>query len=270
MLINAAPHERSSVIRARAAIGAVVGAALTATATEAAAKIRRRKLRREADQLDDDDQVEINPDEITKGVDLTSIITPVGLALAYVAMDQVSRTLGKLGDLAATEPDAARAAVAMGHNRAAALVGKRYADDGSLQDNPNPKWSITSATREMLHDTIAKGIAQGQSVDEIADAIAGSTAFSPARAMTVAQTEVSAIDNGAALSAFRTAHATGRVKLKKTWVTGGDDPCQDCLDNEADSADGIPLDDDFADGSDAPPGHPNCWCFIAALDGDSD
>jgi hypothetical protein len=271
-IVYPAPHERAPVVRARAAITATVATALTATAAEIARKMRARKLRHRDDDFDDDDDdADRQADDIVKDTDLTglhSIITAVGMALAYVALDQVGRTLARLGDLAAIEPDAQRAAVALGHNRAAALVGMRYADDGSLIENPNPKWSITSATRDMLHDTIAKGIAQGQSVDEIADAIVGSTTFSKARAMTVAQTEVSAIDNGAALAAFRTARDKGNVPLKKSWVTSGsDNVCDECQANEDSGP--IDLDDTFDSGDDAPPLHPGCWCSISGnLDAD--
>jgi hypothetical protein len=253
-LIFPAPHERPSVLRARAAITAVTGAALTTLAAEIAAKIRRDKLRQRRED-DDDAEIDRQADEIVQQVDMSplrGIITGVGAALSFVALDQVGRTLARLGDLAAIEPDAARGAVAMAHDRAAALVGMK----------PNPKWSITTATRDMLRETIAKGIAENQTTDQIADSIVTSTGFSESRARLIATTEVSAIDNGAALSAFRTARDNGNLSLKKIWVCGGDDPCQDCLDNEAAGA--IGLDDDFPDGSDSPPSHPSCYCGISA------
>jgi uncharacterized protein with gpF-like domain len=214
MLIHPAPHERSVVHRARFQIANVVASALTATTAEAAAKIRRRK-RREADELDDDDQIDQQTaDDVSKGIDLTGLITPVGLALGYVAQDQVSRVMGRLGDLSEIEPTAQRAAVKLAQDQAARLVGMRYDDAGALVENPNPKWSITASTRDMLHDLISDGVAQNQSADEIADRIVTSTGFSAGRAQTIAVTEVSTADNAGFLLSLKT--ATIRVRSAST------------------------------------------------------
>src|SRR5580704_5360081 len=99
ILIAPAPHERPAVIRARAHIGSVVASALTDAALAAAAKLRRRK-RREADELDDggdDDQIDQQTaTDVVKAVDLSSIITPISLALGYLMLDQSDRSLSKL------------------------------------------------------------------------------------------------------------------------------------------------------------------------------
>jgi hypothetical protein len=265
--IAPAPHERSSVHRARFQIANVVAAALATTAAEAAAKLRRRK-RRENDDDEIDDDVAINPDEITKGVDMSDIVTPVTVALGYVYLEQVSRTLAKIVDLSDIEPEAKKAAVKSAQDQAARLVGKKYAPDGALIDNPNPKWSITQSTRDLLNNIISDGVAQNQSREEIATRIQTSTGFSPDRARLIAVTESSTADNSGFLLALKSANGKGRLKLRKSWITGGDNPCQVCLDNEAAGA--IDLDDDFDSGDSAPPGHPGCFCSVAAVTGDSD
>lgn len=65
-----------------------------------------------------------------------------------------------------------------------------------------------------------------------------------------------------ALIGYEQAAANG-VKVMKGWSTSGDNPCQDCQDNEDEGS--IPLGQDFQSGDDAPPAHPNCRCVIVPV-----
>jgi SPP1 gp7 family putative phage head morphogenesis protein len=270
-IIHAAPHERAAVLRARASITAITTATLAMLAAQTAERVRRREMRREYLDTLDDAEIEDQADQIVKDADVghhfERLIVPVGLALGHVALDQLDRTLGRLSDFAALDPDApkaARAAVKLANDRAAAMVGMRYDDAGALVPNPNPRWSITDSTRDALHDVIVNGIEQGQTADQIADAIATSAGFSPARAELIARTEVSAIDNAATLQAFRVARDNG-VPVRKQWQVDGD-PCDECAECDGEIVD---LDDDFSCGSD-PPLHPNCMCSVSGILGDND
>lgn len=267
------PHDRPSTIFAIAKITAALIAAFGIAAAAIAAEIRRqRELKRQyrLDDSGDDDQIERQAGQIARSADLSplhAIIPVVGFALGAVALDQISRMLGRLGDFAALGPDAERIARDLVRNRSAELVGMKYDDDGDLVPNPDAKWAITDTTRTMLRDIIATGIEQNQNTDQIADAVAGATAFSPARARTVAITEVASIDGLSALASFKLANTNGRIKLRKSWICGGDNPCELCLTNQDDGA--IDLDDEFSGtGDSAPPGHVGCFCFIAAAGDD--
>jgi hypothetical protein len=266
------PHDRPSTRFATGKITAALIAAFSLTAAAVAAEIRRRrKLERQyrLDNITDDDQIERQADQVAKDIDLSplhAIVPVVGFALGAVAINQISQMLGRLGDFAAIGPDAERIARDLARSRAAELVGMRYDNAGDLVPNPDAKWAITDTTRNILREIIATGIEQGQSVDQIADAISGATAFSQARARTVAVTEVTTIDGRSALASFKLANAKGR-KLRKSWICGGDNPCEYCLANQDDGD--IDLDDEFSGTGDlAPPAHVGCFCFIAAVGDD--
>jgi hypothetical protein len=107
-----------------------------------------------------------------------------------------------------------------------------------------------------------------RTVDEIASDIVSSTALSADRADLIARTEVFNINNDVALASFKTARDQSGVAMLKEWITGGDDPCEDCLSNEA--AGPISLDDDFPSGDDAPTAHPRCSCELSVVTDESE
>lgn len=125
--------------------------------------------------------------------------------------------------------------------------------------------NIDDATRSALQDLIAKGLANGDSIDEIAEAIAsmkvgGSNAFGEDRADLIANTEVANANSQGALEGAKAAAENG-VDLKKVWLIADDGCCDDCQDNS--DAGAINLDDDFPSGDSEPTAHPNCRCAIS-------
>jgi hypothetical protein len=155
-------------------------------------------------------------------------------------------------------------ALAFARDRAAELVGKRWTDDGELIDNPNAKYAITEPTRNMLRSIIADGLEDNIGIPAIATNIEEAAAFSEERAALVANTEVRRANSQGALTGYRTASSAG-IAVKKAWLTAKDAKVDTdiCAPNEDEGP--IALDQDFASGDDAPPGHPNCRCALVPV-----
>lgn len=116
--------------------------------------------------------------------------------------------------------------------------------------------SLEDSTRDMLRSTLAEGIENGWSNDELSDALEETYAFSAERAETIARTETAYADVQGNLDGYR---ESGVVEGKQ-WIIGQDEYCDDCQE-----LDGVivGLDENFpGDGGDGPPLHPNCRCDI--------
>lgn len=145
--------------------------------------------------------------------------------------------------------------------RSAELVGKRVLEDGTIIDNPNPKWAITESTRTMVRDTIAGGLADNIGSDAIIEMLQEGYAFSPERAEMVSRTEIAMANSDAAMGSYREASADG-VQLRKEWILGPA-PCEVCQENA--DAGPIELGDMFPSGDDTVPAHPNCECAVVGI-----
>jgi SPP1 gp7 family putative phage head morphogenesis protein len=140
----------------------------------------------------------------------------------------------------------------------AGLVGKIW-QDGKLVDNPDQKYSIPKATREMLRPDVAQALEEGWSSARLADAIRDSYGFSEARAEMIARTETTRADIHGNLLAWR---QSGVVEKRQWVVSGKENMCDECEGLDGTEAD---IDDDFPDGD--PPLHPNCDCTVVAVVG---
>ena len=141
--------------------------------------------------------------------------------------------------------------------RAAEMLGMKRDASGDLVDNPDARWSVTESTRNMVRDTIAKGIEENIGGDEIADNIEA-LGFTQDRADLIARTEIANANSQSSLEGYRGAREDG-VNVKKEWLLGPN-PCSVCEENAA--AGPIDLDDEFPSGDDAPTAHPNCECAL--------
>jgi hypothetical protein len=222
------------------------------------------------DEPDEDAEIAATAKAIAAGVDLTPMdglpealedplaaVAEAGgnLTLVQVGVDNYSQLTGQV----------AQRALVFARARAAELVGRKWVD-GELVDNPNPVWAITDSTRSMLERTIVESLQQNRSVPSMADRIAalkdavtGAYAFSEDRADLIAHTEVRRANTEGALDGAREAQDAG-VTVQKVWLVG-QNPCEICLDNEADGP--IDLDDSFSSGEDGPPAHPGCFCSLS-------
>jgi hypothetical protein len=113
---------------------------------------------------------------------------------------------------------------------------------------------IEEPTRDMIRGLVGDALDEGWSTDTLAGKLLEGAAFSPARAQTIARTEIIRASNQGTLTGF----VASGVVSKKEWTTF--DPCPICEENEDQGP--IDLDEDFASGDDAPPAHPNCKCAL--------
>ena len=150
--------------------------------------------------------------------------------------------------------------------RAAELVGKKWID-GKLVDNPNPKWSITEATRDGIKGMIEEAYSAGSSPAELAKNLEGSYSFSKYRAKLVAKTETAKASVSGTLNGWK---RSGLVEGKSSLLSDDHDGDDECDENEDDGV--IPIDEDFSSGDDGPPYHPGCNCTLVAelLDDEED
>ena len=116
---------------------------------------------------------------------------------------------------------------------------------------------IGKTTRERLRTTLTGAVERGDSVDALRKAIVDSTAFDEDRARMIARTELAKAHVDGNVAGWR---ETGEVEGKRSIL--GDlhdvpDECDECVE-----AGTVPLEDDFVDGYDFPPYHPNCICDI--------
>ena len=79
-------------------------------------------------------------------------------------------------------------------------------------------------------------------------------ALTPDRAMRAAAYEISNSYFGGLQQSF------AGSSVRKSWVVGSGDPCDDCQANE--DAGAIPFDDAFDSGHDTPLAHLNCLCAL--------
>ena len=272
---DAIPFDRPATRKAEASIAGRMTAALTALGAGVSRQMRgvEKVAKAAPDEPENPDDVEDRArqraNEIVAEFDLGALYAeaePVGADLEDVVTDAVERAVAQLGpdDRAGLVNQVNERAVAIARERAAELVGMRYDASGALVPSDDAEMAITDTTRDMLRATIADGLAAGKTLDEIADEIGGTYAFSPDRAAVIAATEVSRANSMAALESYRAVAALG-VPVRKAWLVTTA-CCDECATNAAQGA--IDLDDAFESGDDTPPGHPNCRCSLTPVVGE--
>jgi len=136
--------------------------------------------------------------------------------------------------------------------RAAELVGMVIVD-GKAVPNPNPAWSISETTRNLIRSDVHKAITEGASAKELADAIESNYAFSDTRSINIARTELSNAFNTGSMEGWK---ASGVTVYKRSLLSDSHDIADIC--DKAAARGAIPLDEEFADGYMAPAYHVNC------------
>ena len=128
-------------------------------------------------------------------------------------------------------------------------------------DNPDSKWVIDDATRDMLKDTIKDALTEGWSKDKLAKAIQ-SDVLGEERAGMIAQTELAFAHSASNRIGWK---ATGRVKGKYSVLSSDHETPDECDDNA--DAGVIPIDDLYPSGDEGYPFHVHCECVeVAVLD----
>lgn len=120
------------------------------------------------------------------------------------------------------------------------------------------KSNLDDTTRQRLISIIKNGALDGLTTDEIADSITEEfDGISDWRADMIANTETNQ-----AMSQGQLASMTENGVTTKAWVIAGPGGDEICDGNASDGF--IPVGEDFSSGDDAPPGHPNCECYLEA------
>ena len=178
--------------------------------------------------------------------------------LVHIMVDGSGQAFAQLGEDASPRmmDQVNEAAAQWAKDRAAEMVGMKYAADGSLIENPNAEWAITSSTRDLLRADITAAIEEGLSTDELANRLTESYAFSDKRAETIARTEIASADVQGSLIAYK---ASGVVSGKEWVLSDSHDVPDEC--DEADDMGVVDLDSDFG-GIGDPPAHPACECDV--------
>lgn len=145
-------------------------------------------------------------------------------------------------------------AVAYAAQRSAELVGKRVLDDGTIVDNPNASWRIDESTRDYLRADVEQAMQEGWSAQRLASEIKDNYAFSDARSLMIARTEIAKADVQGNLQIYKD---SGLVEGKQSLLGSEHDIDDECDDNAAEGV--IPLDEAFSSGDDGPPYHPGCF-----------
>jgi hypothetical protein len=200
---------------------------------------------------DDEDSV----DKALKSLDfsdwegLPPLLTDALAGVAVGAGNQALKNLDLFSD-DVSKLMAARA-TAYAQQRAAEMVGMKVNDSGDLIPNPDAKWQITEGTRTLLRSTVEQAEAEGWSTSKLSSAIQEGTVFSEDRADMIARTESAFADTRGNIEGWR---ASGVVDQKE--FLAAPDCCDECQDIDGEIVD---LDDNFSDGSDGAPLHPNCF-----------
>jgi SPP1 gp7 family putative phage head morphogenesis protein len=148
---------------------------------------------------------------------------------------------------------------AWAQDRAAEMVGKKWVD-GELVDNPNAEWVISDSTRDMIQGMVASATDDGLTMDELADQLQESFAFSEDRAMMIARTETAMADSAGQMDAY----VESGVVEGTEWSTSNDDLVSEICQANADAG-VVMLGDLYPSGDTAPPAHPNCRCCLVAV-----
>ncbi len=224
------------------------------------------KLSRRVTKDAHDDDLARRTEEILASLDLgdlMDIVEALQPDLEEIAADAAAEAIATVGladDQSIVDVVNERAVLAA-QDQAASLVGMRYDEDGNLVEAAREAYRIDEATRDMLRDTIADGLAENIGTDAIADLIENDYAFSEERADLIARTEVTNANSAGALASYQEARDAG-VELRKEWLLGPN-PCEVCQENA--DAGPIDLDDEFPSGDMHPAAHPRCECAVSPV-----
>jgi SPP1 gp7 family putative phage head morphogenesis protein len=116
---------------------------------------------------------------------------------------------------------------------------------------------ISDTTLDKLKITLAEGVEAGESIPKLASRV--SAVYDEAkgtRAEKIARTETISASNQGALQAYK---QSGVIEKKEFYAALDERVCDECM---ALHKEVVGIDENFSNGIDAPPVHPNCRCTI--------
>lgn len=190
----------------------------------------------------------------TAFLEISALVEDTSILLMSEVITDALEELGEYSESAFNQAN--ESAIQWSKERAAELVGKKYVN-GELIDNPNPKWSITETTRNMIRMQVEQAIAEGSTKKELEQSIKNSYAFSRKRASTIANTELVTSYNQGNVVAWK---ASGVVTHKRSILGTNENHGDDDIENAKQGE--IPIDKPFQSGHMGPSYHPNCRCVV--------
>jgi hypothetical protein len=140
-------------------------------------------------------------------------------------------------------------AAAYANERGAELVGKRVLPDGTVVDNPNSKWAVSSSVRDRLRETVAKAFDEGWSQKQLQEEIESPTFWSW-RSDMIARTEVAVALNKGTVQVYRDA------EVETVTLVDGRGCLLDGHDDDVAGVNGTVV--TVEEFEEYPVGHPNC------------
>lgn len=240
----------TALLATRDAIALQVAPQLTVQAMQSGGTLERRQLGKGASA-----DLDMGPIEAARAAIAARLAAAVGQGA-----DQGANTVEVM--VPTVEAFSVDSAVvsAWAKQRAAELVGKRVLDDGTVIDNPNPRFAITESTRAMVQGTIVQAFDEGWSRETLIENLSTSYAFSETRATLIARTEVSRAVIAGNVIGWQ---ASGVVEGKE-WLLGSEHAGEDECDANA-AAGTIGINEAFPSGDSEAPAHPGCVCDISPV-----
>lgn len=244
------PFDRPAVHNARAGLQDQVARILANVGRTLAASIRGEKM------------AKATPGDDIDLSGLRALVDAVPAYLEAVGKDAGAEVISQLGvtDEFSLVNQIDKLAVDYAYDRAAEMVGMRWNDQGQLVPARRAAWRIDKTTRAEVRRIIAEGLRDNIGRDAIADAIEKSEAFSPERAMTIANTEIAMANSASVLNTYDLMEDEGFV-VEKRWHPDAE-ACLVCIANAKQGP--VPNGKPFASGDMAPPAHPNCECVVVS------
>jgi hypothetical protein len=199
----------------------------------------------------------LQKDDTTKTARIQSILDELN-------SDQLGQDL--FGELDGPMQDAFKRAAAIG----ATQVGFDISDITSQVDEAAVAYAadrggelikdLAGTTDDAMRSLLSRAVDEGMSTDDLSSAIEDMGAFGEARADTIARTELAFAHVQGNVEGWQ---ASDQVEGKQSILGDLHDIPDEC--DEAADAGVVALDDDFGDGLDYPPYHPNCVCDVVPV-----
>ncbi len=113
---------------------------------------------------------------------------------------------------------------------------------------------VNETTREGVREATASAIREGITMDDLADRLDEAWVFGEDRALMIARTETCFAQVAGTIQSYEEAGIQ-----QKEWLMADSLPCTDC---EELNGEIVGIDEQFSNGLDGPPDHPNCRCDV--------
>lgn len=165
------------------------------------------------------------------------------------------------GGSSTTEEKAAEAAALYAASRSAEMVGMVRDANGNLVEDPDAHWATSDSTLKDLEKTIAQGVEEGWTVNQIAAVIEGSYGFSSDRATLIAENEMMNAQTAGTVAVWSNLDTATIVRWRVNDLAPREP--DECDDYEAQGD--VPLGHEFAEGLFFPRAHPRCRCRLEVI-----